>query len=384
MNATVTTIHDARTDIDQPGTAASTVRQAPRVPVAPVERFILGERLFKDTLVRERRRADRLSMPFAVIVLDRTHLPADEGAWEAVYRAVATSCRDVDVAGWLEQDLVLAVILPEVTQTAASDVVRRLRRATAAPRTGSDPIEVSMRLYTHGVPTAAHGTPHPPVDLLIDTFVPPARRPASDRAKRALDITGSLALLALFSPAMLAAYIAVKLSSPGPVLFRQERVGRRGDPFTMLKFRSMRTDAGHAIHKDYVTWFITSSDKQPRADGEVFKLTADPRITRVGHWLRKTSLDELPQFLNVLRGDMSLVGPRPPLPFEVDKYQPWHRRRVLDAKPGITGMWQVKGRSRTTFDEMVRMDLEYARTRSLWTDIRILAATPRAMVKGAC
>ena len=364
MNATVTTLRETA--------------------LAPsVERYVLGERLFKDALVRERRRADRLSMPFAVIVLDRTHLPADDAAWDAVCTAISVACRDVDVAGWLEQDLVLGVIVPEITRVAAADVARRLRRAIARHQPAGAPIELSFRLYTHGVPQDPRGAPDPPVDLLIDTFVPAARRPASDIAKRSLDIVGSLSLLLLFAPAMLAAFLAVRLSSPGPVLFRQERVGRRGEPFTMLKFRSMRVGAGHAIHKDYVTWFITASDKQPRHDGEVFKLTADPRITRAGNWLRKTSLDELPQFLNVLRGDMSLVGPRPPLPFEVEKYQPWHRRRVLEAKPGITGIWQVKGRSRTTFDEMVRMDLEYARTRSLWTDIRILAATPLAMIKGA-
>jgi lipopolysaccharide/colanic/teichoic acid biosynthesis glycosyltransferase len=129
-------------------------------------------------------------------------------------------------------------------------------------------------------------------------------------------------------------------------------------------------------------WFISSSGKHPRAGDEMFKLANDPRITRPGRFLRRTSFDDLPQFLNVLRGDMSLVGPRPPLPFEVARYQPWHRRRVLEAKPGITGLWQVRGRSRTTFDDMVRMDLEYARTHSLWTDLKILLATPRAMFKG--
>jgi lipopolysaccharide/colanic/teichoic acid biosynthesis glycosyltransferase len=118
----------------------------------------------------------------------------------------------------------------------------------------------------------------------------------------------------------------------------------------------------------------------------LFKIKSDPRITGIGHFLRKTSLDELPQLWNVLRGDMSLVGPRPPLRYELDQYRSWHWRRVLDAKPGMTGLWQVTGRSRTTFDEMVRLDLRYVRTRSLWTDIRILMATPRAVVtgRGAC
>ena len=209
------------------------------------------------------------------------------------------------------------------------------------------------------------------------------KHPGRDFAKRALDIAGSLGLLALFSPVMLAIWAVVKRTSPGPVLHQQVRIGRRGEPFTMFKFRTMHVNAGHAVHQDYMAWFITSSGRTPRTGDEVFKLTNDPRITPPGRFLRRTSLDELPQFWNVLRGDMSLVGPRPPLPFEVEQYQPWHRRRVLEAKPGITGTWQVKGRSRTTFDEMVRMDLEYARTHSLWTDIKILAATPRAMFKGA-
>jgi len=118
----------------------------------------------------------------------------------------------------------------------------------------------------------------------------------------------------------------------------------------------------------------------------VFKIVNDPRVTRVGRLLRKTSLDELPQLLNVLRGDMSLVGPRPPMPYEVAQYKAWHYRRVVDAKPGMTGLWQVTGRSRTTFDEMVRLDLRYARKCSTWEDIRILLATPRAVIsgKGAC
>jgi lipopolysaccharide/colanic/teichoic acid biosynthesis glycosyltransferase len=151
----------------------------------------------------------------------------------------------------------------------------------------------------------------------------------------------------------------------------------------------MRANADHGIHHNYVSWFITASDKNksqgPEKD-KIFKLTNDPRITPIGHLLRKTSLDELPQLWNVLKGEMSLVGPRPPLWYELKEYKAWHRHRVLEVKPGITGLWQVNGRSRTTFDEMVRLDLRYARTRSLWIDIKILLATPRAVIsgKGAC
>jgi len=158
-------------------------------------------------------------------------------------------------------------------------------------------------------------------------------------------------------------------------------------PFTMLKFRTMYLNADHRPHHEFVSRFIKASG-QVHEPGKhrFFKLTNDPRVTPVGRVLRKTSLDELPQLWNVLRGDMSLVGPRPPLPYELEQYKPWHRRRVLEAKPGITGLWQVAGRSRMTFDEMVRLDLRYARTRSLWNDLKILLATPAAVIsgKGAC
>ncbi|WP_309645870.1 sugar transferase [Phenylobacterium sp.] len=336
-----------------------------------------------DALVRERKRADRLDSSFAVIVIDRGHEAPDDGRWDDILRAAVATRRDVDTLGWLEQDTVLGLIVPDATHEAVHRAVRRLQRRIVARIGKEAQASLSTRVYVHGTSWNESGVHLPPVDLLLEAFVPVRSDATADAAKRTVDVVASLALLVLFAPVMLLAFLAVRLTSSGPALFRQARVGRRGEPFTMLKFRSMRVDAGHAIHNDYVTWFITASGKQPREGGEVFKMTNDPRITAVGRWLRKTSLDELPQFLNVLRGDMSLVGPRPPLPFEVEKYQPWHRRRVLEAKPGVTGLWQVNGRSRTTFDEMVRMDLEYSRTRTFWGDLRILAATPIAMVKGA-
>jgi lipopolysaccharide/colanic/teichoic acid biosynthesis glycosyltransferase len=156
-------------------------------------------------------------------------------------------------------------------------------------------------------------------------------------------------------------------------------------PFTMFKFRTMHVDADHKLHQEYVTRFITSNADAGGPE-KVFKITNDPRVTAVGHILRKTSLDELPQLWNVLRGDMSLVGPRPPLGYELEQYKRWHYRRILEAKPGITGLWQVRGRSRTTFDQMVRLDLQYAKTCSVWNDMKILLATPAAVIsgKGAC
>jgi lipopolysaccharide/colanic/teichoic acid biosynthesis glycosyltransferase len=170
------------------------------------------------------------------------------------------------------------------------------------------------------------------------------------------------------------------LSSEGPVLFRQKRVGHLGKQFTFLKFRSMQVSADSDIHEQYVTKLIAGNLKIPE-DG-VFKIQKDPRVTLVGRFLRKTSLDELPQFWNVLTGEMSLVGPRPPLLYEVAVYDLWHRRRLLEAKPGLTGLWQVTGRSHTCFNDMVRLDLHYTRSSSLWLDLKILLHTPGAVVAG--
>jgi lipopolysaccharide/colanic/teichoic acid biosynthesis glycosyltransferase len=200
-----------------------------------------------------------------------------------------------------------------------------------------------------------------------------------------LDVTGSLIGLILLSPLLALIAALIKLTSSGPVFFRQTRVGQCGEEFTFLKFRTMYVSNSSSIHEDFVRRFISGkaiSNKGDRGDPSVYKLVNDPRVTRVGKFLRRTSLDELPQLLNVLKGEMSLVGPRPPIPYECDVYELWHRRRVLEAKPGITGLWQVSGRSRTSFDDMVRLDLRYARSWSLWLDIKILLKTPHVVLSG--
>jgi lipopolysaccharide/colanic/teichoic acid biosynthesis glycosyltransferase len=154
--------------------------------------------------------------------------------------------------------------------------------------------------------------------------------------------------------------------------------------FTFLKFRSMYVNNDASIHKEYVQQLIAGeAERNGNENGEgVFKITNDPRITSIGKVLRRASLDELPQFINVLRGEMSLVGPRPPVAYEVEAYDVWHRRRILEAKPGITGLWQVNGRSRVKFDDMVRLDLQYAKTWSPWLDVKILLRTPGAVISG--
>jgi exopolysaccharide biosynthesis polyprenyl glycosylphosphotransferase len=208
--------------------------------------------------------------------------------------------------------------------------------------------------------------------------IPPSRLAGSWRypvVKRVLDVVLTVLLLIGLSVVMALCALAIKLDSPGPILFRQRRAGQHGRQFTMLKFRTMYTNADSTAHQNYAAAFITGkAEAHKQTGGEVFKLVQDRRVTRVGRWLRKTSLDELPQLWNVLVGEMSLVGPRPPIPYELTHYQPAHMER-LSVTPGITGLWQIGGRSSTTFEQMVALDLEYIRRRSLLLDLRILITT---------
>ncbi len=201
--------------------------------------------------------------------------------------------------------------------------------------------------------------------------------------KRLIDLLGSAAGLLVLSPILLVIAIAVKTSSKGPVLFEQERVGRGGRPFRMYKFRTMRDGNDPRGHREYLRSFIQEgSAAGVGADGaKIYKLADDPRVTPVGGWLRKLSLDELPQLWNVLRGEMSLVGPRPCLPYEWEMYRPWQRRR-LDVLPGCTGLWQVTARSRVSFDEMVILDLHYAHHGTPLRDLLLIAQTVPAMLRG--
>jgi exopolysaccharide biosynthesis polyprenyl glycosylphosphotransferase len=203
--------------------------------------------------------------------------------------------------------------------------------------------------------------------------------------KRVMDFAGSVILLLLLSPMFVVIAALIKLTSKGPVIFQQERLGQFGSRFKFLKFRTMYVDNSPKIHQDFIRRFITDKKdcaSKNEVQAPVYKITNDPRVTPIGRFLRKTSFDEFPQFWNVLRGEMSLVGPRPPVPYEFEVYDIWHRRRVLEVKPGVTGLWQVNGRSRTRFDEMVRLDLRYCQNWSLWLDLKILLATPRAVFSG--
>jgi lipopolysaccharide/colanic/teichoic acid biosynthesis glycosyltransferase len=351
---------------------------------------VIDSEVFKAVVLRERKRADRPNRTFGLLLVSAADSGSgiERGIWRAAIEALWGAKRETDVLGWLEPE-VLGVVLTEVETfdpIVAEGIVTRVHGEIVKKLGTETASQMSIRLYVH--PGQAGGDEGLlPIEPILQRLRSEPRRPVYEAVKRAVDVAGSLFLLAVLLPLLLVLAALVKLTSKGPIFFRQVRVGERAKPFKMLKFRTMRVDVDHTLHKEFVTSFIKSGGQgQKSSPDAVFKMTNDPRITRIGGVLRKTSLDELPQLWNVVRGEMSLVGPRPPIPYEVEQYASWHRRRVLEAKPGITGLWQVAGRSRTTFDEMVRLDLRYAKSPSLLTDLKILLATPKAVIagKGAC
>ncbi len=199
--------------------------------------------------------------------------------------------------------------------------------------------------------------------------------------KHPLEILISLGLLFLFSPLMMAIALGIRLFSPGPILYCQLRVGKVGRPFWMFKFRSMRLENDPSLHREYVQRLIRENVDPKELGTESVKLKSDPRITRLGIIMRKLSLDELPQLFNVIKGNMALVGPRPPLPYEYEIYSEWHKQRLM-VLPGITGLWQVVAHNSCCFDDMVRLDLDYIKTMSLWNDFKLMVMTPLEMIRG--
>jgi lipopolysaccharide/colanic/teichoic acid biosynthesis glycosyltransferase len=353
---------------------------------------VLTEEVFCRMIALERKRSERTQRPFVLLLMDTGHTPPTEKNGRIlleILSALQTATRETDVMGWYETNSAVGVMFTEITlenNLILSTILGRISDVLRHQLTSEQfsQIKFSFHLFPE------EWNPNNPERQSNPTLYPDLRqRDGANRLgramKRSMDVLGSLLLLALLSPVFLVIAAAIKLTSRGPVLFRQQRIGEHGTPFIFLKFRSMYTNNDSSQHKEYVRQLIAGqAAKQPTSGpGEgVFKLTNDPRITHVGNLLRRTSLDELPQFLNVLRGEMSLVGPRPPVPYEVEAYATWHRRRLLEAKPGITGLWQVQGRSRVGFDDMVRLDLRYARSCSPWLDLKILLETPKAVIAG--
>jgi exopolysaccharide biosynthesis polyprenyl glycosylphosphotransferase len=357
-----------------------------------IERRPLDEEDFRRVIAVERKRTERSKAPFVLMLIEVASQESEKAfpALETVMSLLLTSSRDTDLVGWYKSKTTIGALFTGLTSGDKSAILMTiLSRATKTLREELSfeqfsKITISLHYYPDDWDENGPGRPSNPA-LYPDLSNHASTKQPLLILKRGFDIIASLILLALCLPFGLAIAIAIKLTSKGPILFRQARVGQHGKQFVFLKFRSMYVNNDHSVHREYVTKLINkeAASCEAQSQGSVFKLTADKRITPVGRFLRKTSLDELPQFINVLLGDMSLVGPRPPIPYELAQYQTWHRRRLLEVKPGITGLWQVTGRSSVDFDSMVRLDLRYATSWSPLLDLKILLRTPLAVIRGS-
>jgi lipopolysaccharide/colanic/teichoic acid biosynthesis glycosyltransferase len=373
---------------------ASRLEDFASVAVSSADRNILTEHAFKRMIAVERKRTERTKEPFLLMLVEAGEAPSGPKkgkALDSIMSALAITTRETDVIGWYKDRAAIGVMF---TGLAACDrgsiltlILNRVSNALGNELSFEQFSQISISF--HFFPDDwDHDKSGPPSNL---TLYPDLESTENGKRfvlsiKRVMDVAGSALLLVLCAPLFGAIAVSIKASSRGPVFFKQHRVCQYGRRFTFLKFRSMYVNNDHSVHKEYVKKLIAGNAERVSLNGNaegVYKLVNDNRITSVGKFLRRTSLDELPQLLNVLWGDMSLVGPRPPIPYELAAYETWHRRRLLQVKPGITGLWQVSGRSRVTFDEMVRLDLHYATSWSPWLDFKILMRTPAAVLRGA-
>jgi lipopolysaccharide/colanic/teichoic acid biosynthesis glycosyltransferase len=332
---------------------------------------IFSRDLFLALLEREKRRTDRSKASLSIATF---HL-AKEAKGDEVDQFVLFLCeskRETDVVGLLS-DEVLGVLLPDTGSEGSHRFVRKITDGMPGIRFAASVETYPEQVFRHM--SGEHGEYRSLVDASESA---PKPRRAAFALKRAIDLAGAAAGLTALFPIMLVVAVAIAFDSRGPIVYKQIRLGRRGRPFVFYKFRSMYPDADESIHRIYVRGIIQSGRRScaDRNESKPWsKLESDSRVTPVGRFIRKTCLDELPQLVNVLKGDLSLVGPRPPLPYEASVYDSWHLRRLLDVKPGVTGLWQVEGRNRATFDDMVRMDLRYVRQWSIALDLKILLRT---------
>jgi exopolysaccharide biosynthesis polyprenyl glycosylphosphotransferase len=357
-----------------------------------------GEPYFNTMLELERKRTERSKKPFLLMLLDVKAFEKTKnraGLIEKIAYTLCSSTRKIDIKGWYRRGMVFGVVFTElngVDEALKMKITEKVGHSLSAVLRPDELQKVKITVHAFPEDKGQKGGK----GNIFDFYLYPdlSRKSRSRRMslvlKRIIDVFGSVMALVVLSPLFLLIAFWIKKSSDGPVFFRQERVGLAGKEFTFLKFRSMYTNSDPKRHIDYISKYIGGDKECNRGEGAVgrdgvFKIKDDPRITPFGRFLRKTSLDELPQFINVLKGDMSLVGPRPPIAYECEKYDIWHRRRVLEVKPGLTGLWQVKGRSATAFDDMVRLDLKYVKEWSIWLDLKIMFQTPGTVVacKGA-
>jgi len=344
---------------------------------------LASEEVFWQMLRMERRRSERSGRAFILVLVSGENLLLHSGSDKAnnVVSAINSNIRETDLIGWYKPHTTLGLVMTDISEP-SQETVERIAGKISSALQDSLSIETDCHLTM-----VVRVYPRDGEDRVFYPEVFKCRETEKLKhvIKRAIDILGSLGALILFSPLLAVIAIIIKCTSAGPVFHCNKRLGQYGKEFWFYKFRTMSANNDSHIHREYVARLIAGAPEAEQNDG-LFKLTSDPRITPFGRFLRRTSLDELPQFVNVLLNNMSLVGPRPPLPYEFERYRPWHNRRVLEQKPGITGLWQVEGRSRTSFDDMVRMDIRYAAAQSLWLDLKILIQTPAAMFsgRGAC
>lgn len=374
--------------------ASEAIRARSEMSTLPNQNLISQE-AFRTLVSVERCRSERSGKPIMVMIVDITKLLSDkekkrskkESSKVKIEQAVESICRGtrvIDIKGWYEEGESIGIIFTEISKDSRFLIVEKVRKSFLSILSPESVKKVGISTFWY------------PSDLQKDDprfneiFYPnystaSVARKSALAMKRTIDIIGSVVGLILFAPVFLIIPAIIKLTSSGPVFFRQERVGRGGKVFRIYKFRTMTTGNSESCHKEYMKQFIKGcAEKVSDESGQkVFKLVNDTRVTPIGKFLRKTSLDEVPQFLNVLFGNMSLVGPRPPIPYEVEEYDLWHRRRIHEFKPGITGYWQVEGRSTTNFDGMVRMDIQYIKIWSIALDLKMIIKTPIALIKGA-
>jgi len=354
-------------------------RAAPASEFVRLDDAILPRAPFLHDVQRECRRADRSRSPLSVVVFrPEEHRIDDLDRVQGLIEILRRSKRETDLLGDLG-DHILAMMLPDTNPEGLKRFVARVRDDVAQLGFGLVPGTYPDDVFRDLLQRDSEAGPSQP--LFVDERRDPDRFELL--VKRLIDVgVAGVALVAL-APLMLLVAAAIALTSPGPIIFRQIRLGKGGRPFVFYKFRSMSAGADDRIHREYVAGLIEkpSGGTEDAAPRTWSKLSCDPRITPVGRFIRKTSIDELPQLYNVLVGDLSLIGPRPALPYEAEKYQSWHLRRILGVKPGVSGLWQVAAGYNATFDDMVRLDLRYMREWSLALDLKILAKTIKVVLR---
>ena len=329
---------------------------------------VLPSNDFLRDLCREMRRSERSATALSLMLYRRSSGALhDVLHMDRLLEKLHSSKRETDILGHVGTDSI-AVLCPDTDEHGTKGFIRKLGVLASDAA-----FSVVAATYPDDLfESLANGTATLPAfqPFLVSDATTSAR--GTYAMKRSMDIAGSLIAICLLWPLMLVVAAVIAFTSRGPIVFKQTRLGKGGVPFTFYKFRSMTVNGDDGIHREFVANHIKG---EPTDATPEYKLKSDPRVTSIGRLILKTSIDELPQFFNVLKGEMSLVGPRPCIPYEATHYQPWHLRRILSAKPGITGLWQVEGRSKVSFSEMVRMDVRYIKDCSFALDFKLLFKT---------